>query len=387
MNDQNNLSQEEALAAMKGQLGESSSDSTATNNPTVGVTAPISVAENAHPVTNQSVSLPPLDQQKVVKVFEDISNYMGDFFNSLKPVDAHFAQLADEEYAKARQIASKKNLTEQDFDDMMVNILSAITITGVGEMFKTIQTAQALNEVKKILREDAKDKLKSFKKTKKSISTIYEAANERFQEVSQNIDDPDDIYEKFCALRTTMYNDSLLDFLIATYEAANENKFQGKFNYPVLFFLNQSFLYNWILCIDEKTSSDEATLNTRRKYIKSFIEKIKRTITSNLTPTPEEIVFAKDPGLMAVAIHDYNPYETIGYTDDGNEVGVDSNSLHPDCADELLIFDDLYKVGDANSTQSDLANSLVQNKSLEEGVLHIRNLFSVSKDYQNECCS
>lgn len=382
MNDQNNLSQEEALAAMKGQLGESSSDSTATNNPTVGVTAPISVAENAHPVTNQSVSLPPLDQQKVVKVFEDISNYMGDFFNSLKPVDAHFAQLADEEYAKARQIASKKNLTEQDFDDMMVNILSAITITGVGEMFKTIQTAQALNEVKKILREDAKDKLKSFKKTKKSISTIYEAANERFQEVSQNIDDPDDIYEKFCALRTTMYNDSLLDFLIATYEAANENKFQGKFNYPVLFFLNQSFLYNWILCIDEKTSSDEATLNTRRKYIKSFIEKIKRTITSNLTPTPEEIVFAKDPGLMAVAIHDYNPYETIGYTDDGNEVGVDSNSLHPDCADELLIFDDLYKVGDANSTQSDLANSLVQNKSLEEGVLHIRNLFSVSKDYQ-----
>lgn len=388
MNDQNNLSQEDALAAMKGQLGESSNDTTATNNPAVeGVTAPISGAKKAYPVANQSVALTPLDQREVVRVFKDISNYMGDFFNSLKPVDAHFAQLADEEYAKASQLASKENLTEEEFDDMMVNILSAITITGVGEMFKTIQTAQALNEVKKILREEARQKLKLFKKTKKSMSTIYEAANERFQEVSQNLDDPDDIYEKFCALRIAMYNDLLLEFLIATYEAANENKFQGEFNYPVLFFLNQSFLYNWILCIDEKTSSEEATLNTRRKYIKSFIEKIERTITDNLTPTPEEIVFAKDPGLMAVAIHDYNPYETIGYTDDGDEVGVDSNSLHPDCADELRIFYDLYKVGDANSTQSDLANSLVQNKSLEEGVLHILNLFSVSMDYKKRMMS
>lgn len=388
MKNQNNLSQEDALAAMKGQLEESSNDTTATNNPAVeGVTAPISRAKKAYPVANQSVALTPLDQRKVVRVFEDISNYMGDFFNSLKPVDAHFAQLADEEYAKARQLASKDNLTEQEFDDMMVNILSALTITGVGEMFKTIQTAQALNEVKKILREEARQKLKLFKKTKKSMSTIYEAANERFQEVSQNLDDPDDIYEKFCALRTAMYNDSLLEFLIATYEAANENKFQGEFNYPVLFFLNQSFLYNWILCIDEKTSYDEATLNTRRKYIKRFVEKIERTIINDLTPTPEEIVFAKDPGLMAVAIHDYNPYETIGYTDDGDEVGVDSNSLHPDCADELRIFYDLYKVGDSNSAQSDLANSLVQNKSLEEGVIHILNLFSVSMDYKKRMMS
>lgn len=80
---------------------------------------------------------------KSLAVFHQINDMMGDFFDSIKPLNSAFQQYADAYYLNAHNIAEnskKRELTEQEFDDMVGNILAGAVVTGVGQLWETINT-------------------------------------------------------------------------------------------------------------------------------------------------------------------------------------------------------------------------------------------------------
>lgn len=316
---------------------------------------------------------------KSLAVFHQINDMMGDFFDSIKPLNSAFQQYADAYYLNAHNIAEnskKRELTEQEFDDMVGNILAGAVVTGVGQLWETINTQIKIEDVKKILRTDAKLKKKTVKSIKKDIGVIVDAACEQYDLCVSRGTDFADLHEKFDAMRLALYSQKLVLFLDATYEAAEQNSFQNEYPYPTLYEVNE-LLFDWLLNLNEKHSSVEAKTNYYRKEISRVIGEIETTIETGETPTPAAVLLAMDPGLMAVAIYKSNPVETIGYTDDDEITGADINTIEPECADYLIKYYHLYVAGRDNASSSLLAEYVYNNEALKEGVQHILQLLSV----------
>lgn len=323
--------------------------------------------------------------QKAVKVFQQITDMMGDFFNSLKPLNASFAQYADSYFKTARDIATrteKKELTEQEYEDLCVNILAGVAVTGIGAVWSSIKTQDALEKIKSLLRSEADEKINTLSEIIANSENVYDCACDQYNLCVQRSPlDYEDLYEKFEAVRLALYTGQLAQFLDATYKAALNNSFQNDYSYPTLFDVNQQ-LFESLFNLHEKHSSVDAIIKYHRTAIDEAIIGITKSIKENTSPTPVEFLLAKDPGLMGIAIHNYNPQETIGYSDEGELVGVDEDYLDPDCLSYLRKFEDLYGVAMAYASSSKLAECLVKNNSLEECCLHIQQLCIVPLDYK-----
>ncbi|MDE6328703.1 MAG: hypothetical protein K2L91_09270 [Duncaniella sp.] len=319
-----------------------------------------------------------------ITVFRQINDMMGEYFDSLKVANENFSRYADTYFETARQISAKtdkRELTDQEFDDLVSNLLVGMAVKGVGSMWSTIKTQVLLEKVKAVLRAEAETKLKSIQAIKENITTVIECAGNQYDLcVENNSGDLKDLHEKFDALRLSLFTERLMLFLETTYLAAQKNSFQNEYPYPSLFDLNQQLL-DWLLNLDEKHSSIDAKTDYYRKAIKKTVDDIERSIKEGVPPTAAEALLAMDSGLMAIAVYDCNPQETIGYTDDGELKGVDKDSLKPECISNLRMFCELYELGVEYKSTSQLGALLCENTSLKVARKHIMSLYYVTIDY------
>lgn len=378
-NENQNLTQDESLRQMRQEMETSHSMSANIPSPS---SASLQEAQDTPALSGLQFEQ---YSNMTIRITEEINNYLGDFFNSLKPLNISFAQQADVYYGNARRIAQNaenRQLSEQEFEEVAKNILTGLMINGVGTLLSTIKTQAALEDVKVILRNDAKDKLSSIETILKNIDDVINISEEQFlMAANMKPYDPNDILEKFNVFRLNLYCRNLACFLDATYKAALDNCFQDEYPFPDTFIINQN-LFTWLFDLNEKHSSDQAIIEYQRKGINGIIESITKSIKNGTQPTVPEMLLAKDPGLMAVAIHNYNPIETIGYDNEGDPIGVDDDNLEPLCGSYLRNFYDLYILACEHENSSPIAKSLQDNKSLEEACTHILQLYIIPKDYQ-----
>lgn len=324
---------------------------------------------------------------KSLKVFQTINDMMGDFFNSIKTLNSSFSAYADAFYNNARNIGTsleKRKLTEQEFDEMVGNILAGTVINGVGEVWASVQMQRQLNEVKELLRKDAlandEAKYKAIKGIKENIQDTVDAACEQYDLCVERNSTFDDLHEKFDAMRLALYNQRLVLFLYATYNAAIEDRFQNDYPYPNLYDLNL-MLFEFVLDLKEKHSSNEAKTQYYRKEIEKAIDGIASAIKGERVPSVGETLLSMDSGLMGVAIYLSNPTQTIECNED-ELIGVDDDTIEPYCRDFLSKFVALYKECLQFNSTSQLATYLFNNKAFTDGVEHILQLFFVPEAYK-----
>lgn len=302
---------------------------------------------------------------KTPEIIKQIDDLMGDFFNSIKNVNIQFASYADAFYENARKISYKDKITEDEFNEMAVSQIAGMTINGIANLWNSIRMMQNLNTIKKFLAREATNKLQDIKDIDNIMPEIVNAAVAQYYKRYEDGADCQKLYDAFNAMRLTLYSQNLVTFLVATYEAALENKFQNEVTYPNMYDMN-AWMLNILIGDDDKLSSDEAKLAKYRANIKTLIERMTQTMKSNSAPSPEECILAMDQGIMGVAIHDCYPLSLTTAYEDGF-VTVDEESFLPASAEFYHEFYNLYATAEENPIHP-LANALLNNGIFTETI-------------------
>lgn len=238
---------------------------------------------------------------RTLKIFQEIDSIIAQFFQSLKVIDSQFGEYAQIFYNEANRLADMDR-SEEENRELIANIALGLTTTAIGKLWQSILVSKQLGEIKKILKNEAREKLKSIRNLKKSMPSILEVAEERFREESYK-----DAYIPLLNLRSTLYHSSMLEFLMATYEAALNDKFQNTVGFPTYAWVNRYLLY---ACLGNNASLvNNENIAGRQKAIDWLVSEADSAIQRKHVPPKSAYLFAKDPGIMAIAICDYYPME------------------------------------------------------------------------------
>ena len=238
---------------------------------------------------------------RTLKLFHEIDSLIAQLFQSLKVIDSQFGEYAQIFYNEANRLADRTRTEEED-RELIANIALGLTTTAVGKLWQSISVSKQLGDVKSILKREARDKIKSVRNLKKSMPDILKVAEERFCEASYK-----DAYMPLQNLRNSLYHSSMLEFLMATYEAALNGKFQNTVAFPTYAWVNRYLLY---ACLSNKASLvNDENIAGRQNAIDWLVAEADSAIKRKHVPPKNAYLFAKDPGIMAMAICDYYPME------------------------------------------------------------------------------
>ncbi len=309
--------------------------------------------------------------QKQLQVFEEINIQMGKFCQALKVVDAKFDQQAQVFFKAADELASKEKLNDSENVELAVNLAAWAAVKIVGKLYANLKTSQQLGEVKRILRQEADGRLDTIKNLRKLMPAILDASFDRYSSET----DLNQSLVCLSNLRESEYMNSVSLFLEATYEAAQKGQFQDYYAYPSFAPINRHILYG-LLCGKPELAQNEY-LEGRRECIYSLIIQTDNQIKLNGAPSKETFIFASDPQVMAIAIHDINPMtdnDEVEFTDD-NQQRLKSQEYYEK-------FTQLYM--DAMSNQGNAeAKAILGNETLAETVNHYLEIDKAIADSQS----
>ena len=312
--------------------------------------------------------------KKQLKIFEEINIQMGRFCQALKVVDARFEQQAQVFYKAADELGKKEKLSDEESIELAVNIAAWATVKLFGKIYANLQKSKQLSEVKRILKQEADVRLDSVKQLKGWMPSILETAYDRYN----NVADFESITRCVSNLRESEYMNAVVLFLEATYEAALQNKFQDTYAYPSFAPINRHILYG-ILCGKPELACDDY-LEGRRNCIEGLISKTEEEIKGKEQLSKEAYVFASDPQVMAIAIHDVYPMT------DSYDVEIDES-----LEEERLVSQNYYSnfvqlYEDAEIyPQNIIAQAALNNDSLIDTVTHYQAIERTFKDHDALC--
>lgn len=361
----NDLSKEQAADTIEDTLNEMKNDNLESQNE--------KTAEDMTPrMTTETDIIIKKDPLHIMKV---VSEEMGNFLDMLKEVDEKFARMADVWFDNARAIASKDKLNEKDEDELIANLCIAIGTIGVGNIWKTVQTSIKLNDVKKTLKQYGKDRLHALRNLLTNQQEMLSSAEANFSR-SSNVED---ILRTYSTLRDTRYFLNCTQYLVSTYEAAQDDTFQNEVAYPSLFDINTELFFN-VLTDTQKASSKEAILKFRQETVVKEANEASKKILDGSNATKAQVLLVADEAVSAMAVYNVNPLpenqDTLTEIDDNTECpwycATDSPYFRMTVADEVSI-----------GAESELARHVRNNNFLNNFKEHFIEIGNANKRFQS----
>lgn len=327
--------------------------------------------------TTSEAQAPTVSTSEMLRVFQDINQLMGEFLNSLTPLDQQFTNIANNFFATANRLADKENLSEEEMMEAVTNGVTGGLVQGVGNLINAFRTQQAIQKVKSILYQEATAKMDIVNALVEEMPLVRNAAWDNFS----NAFDHDSTFEitttAFNDLRTTLYMEDLLTYLQATYNEALNGNFQNWVSYPSLYVENQFLLYK-VLTDTENGDSEATTLINRRKSIDSLIQNAISYMSNSHAPDSRTYIFASDPQIMGVAIHDYYPMPEIS-----EYAEVEESGLMPISIKHYELFESLYGTAHDHEKDSSLASYVLYNDALLDTLHHYFSIKSMVDRYDS----
>ena len=270
----------------------------------------------------QSVNIKP--EKSPLHVIEEISNDMAQFFDTLKEFEAKTGQIADMWFRNADIIvASNGDLNQKQQEEFFVNITLGVSAIGIANIFTTISKAVQLEKVKGLLRKQADDRLNGLLENIEGLEYVCKIAFTRFQEASTYTDRQ----KSFIEYRRSSYYLDCAKYLIATYQAALENKFQDSVPYPSFYRIDCEIFYSQVTNT-RRASSKEAILEAKIETIVKTAEEGSHALVENREPSVSAGLLGSDEAITGMAVLDVMPIISI------NEEGEVATSLSSDDENE-----------------------------------------------------
>lgn len=306
-----------------------------------------------------------MSSERTLKVFEEIDCLIAQLFQSLKVIDSQFGEYAQIFYNEANRLANSERTEEED-RELIANVALGLTTTAVGKLWQSISVSKQLVEIKGILKNEAKSKIKSIRYLKKRMPDILEVAEERFREA-----DYKSAYIPLQNLRSTLYHSAMLEFLLATYEAALKDKFQNTVGFPPYAWVNRYLLY---ACLGNNVSFvNNENIAGRQNAIDWLVTEAEAAIQRRHVPPKNAYLFTKDPGIMAIAICDYYPLEDEVKWSDEDDFIMESESV-------FAKFMGLYYSA-VERPDTPIAEAALNNETLVEMSGHFFKISKTRKEY------
>lgn len=102
---------------------------------------------------------------RTLKIFQEIDSLIAQFFQSLKVIDSQFGEYAQIFYNEANRLADMDRSEEED-RELIADIALGLTTTAIGKLWQSILVSKQLGEIKKILKDEAGEKIKSIRNLK-----------------------------------------------------------------------------------------------------------------------------------------------------------------------------------------------------------------------------
>lgn len=307
-----------------------------------------------------------MNSWQTLKVFHEIDNLMAQLFQSLKVIDSQFGEFAQIFYNEANRLANSERSDQED-RELIANIALGLTTTAVGKLWQSISVAKQLGEIKGILKRDAKNKIKSIRHLKKSMPYILEVAEERFSEA-----DYKNAYLPLRNLRSTLYHSAMLEFLLVTYEAALNDRFQDTVAFPTYAWVNRYLLY---ASLSNKASLvNNENIAGRQNAIDWLVTEAESAVKRKHVPPKNAYLFAKDPGIMAIAICDYYPMEDEVKWSEEEDFVMESESA-------FAKFMGMY-IAATERPDTTIAEAVLNNETLAEMNEHFFKIAKTREEYE-----
>lgn len=291
-----------------------------------------------------------------------VDSMMGEFLDSLKSVDASFAECADVYFAQASMLAEKKDLNDDEMAEVVGNIVIGGAIKGVGNIWKAVKTDKHLNSVKAILAREGEAKVETLQAMKGLFEVMIDIIADRLWDTETYEDAK--IY--FDELRLQRYLINVNDYLLDSYrQAMSRNEFTA-LPFPSYYRTNQDILFSY-LTSPERASSENAVKENRRQAVESLVEGVREAVTSGRAPDVSEFILASDSQIMAVAINTY--LDVNMFSEIYSEFDDDSHDVMPESLYNMEIFENLYYEAE-ETPESQLSKFVLNNEALERSVLH-----------------
>lgn len=313
-----------------------------------------------------------LDAELQLRLLRDIDRIMGKYLDSLKEVDDRFASMADGYLKQASELSNKKNPSDEDVEEVVVNLIIGHGIKVVGNIFKSIKVEKQLSNILNILANEAEAKLDILRTLRDINGMVYDVALDCYFDA--------DTFEvattSFNKFRLQRYIVDTNDYLIDVYYQALYNHTFTDMEIPSYYRANREMLFE-VLTNPEERSSNSAKKAEERQVIKDLVDCVKNSIVNNETPNLREYIMASDAQIMAVAI---DSYLDVDFNSDGESFSSEGNPAVPDKLMELSLFEGMY--GEAYDHPDSSLSSFVQgNEALSDSLLHYFQAFGVKKTY------
>ncbi len=261
------------------------------------------------------------------EIFVKIDNMMGSLLETLATIDSKFKSASKSFFASADKISKKKNIKDEDLYAIYANLIFAGTIEAAGNLWRSILSKKAIAEVKRLLNQEAQGKLQFLYQTKQQMDISLEICKSRFLENYYLCNETK--LKSLAQYRTALYHSLLTEFLITTYEAALEGKFQNALPFPTLDKVNRYLLYYVLNCREDLL--DDAAVNERADFMRTQFNCVKNCIGIKC-PQLSYYLLAADAPLFSIGCYDLypliyeNPTEVI-WSDKANLI-LESESVY-----------------------------------------------------------
>lgn len=333
-----------------------------------------------------------LDQQsanvKLAKsplhIIEEICNDMAEFLDSLKEFEVKAGRVADMWFRNAETIASTNgNLNEKQQEEFFINVTLGVAATGIAKIFTTGLAALQLEKLKGLLKDQAKCKLEDLQKALRIQEEVCNNGLTQFLQASTYTDRQ----ILFSEYRLALYYLDCTKYLIATYEAALENKFQNSVHYPSFYLIDCEIFYSQVTKT-HRASSEEAILEAKIETIAKTAIEGAEALAENREPSTAAGLLGSDEAVTGMAVLDVMPAFSI------NEEGEVKSSLishekdeDEECPDILRKNSPLFKLmvlrECAEGKTDSFALAVKENEVLNSLIKHCMAIGATHRKYES----
>lgn len=348
-------------------------------------------------VNEIAITVPKVNSTEMLKLFKEINESMGQLLSSFAELDSYFKSASQVFFNQAAQIKVSENMSGNERNELLVNLGLGVATLGVGGMVKSFKTSQALSNIKYQLKQEAAYKLSRFKEMKPMVAGCLAAANTQFNQCSfQTRTDCENVSMPFNNYRAVLYNYALLLYMIETYEAAQNDAFQGRIKLPTAYDINRLILRQLLgLCslpvyeygkdtdefnyrvLEQMANSGQDLSEPLQRLLNDMKQATEWRFKSHKYPNAGAVVItAMDAQMLALVIHELHPLPSKE-----EEVEFDE--------DDRLVSESIYKrfrdIGksalDNNTTF--ISQSLIANTTFEGIIDHYADMQLIYKEWES----
>lgn len=338
-----------------------------------------------------------VNSAEMLTIFKEINEYMGQMLGSFAELDNYFKSASQVFFNQAAQIQVRKNMPREERNELLINVGLGIATLGIGGMVKSFKTSQALQGIKYQLKQEAGFKLSRLKEMKPVVARGLAAAHKQFNDLDLGtIDGCENVSMPFNNYRAVLYHYTLLLYLIETYEAAQNDQFQGRIKLPTAYDINRLIMRQLLgLCSlpEYGHGMDKEEFNYRvleqmanngqdlSHYFVAMLTDMKQATEWRFKSINNHnlraiVITAIDAQMMALVIHELHPLPAREMEAEFDE-------------DDRLVSASIYQhfleIGRLamNHNTTFISQSLLENPTFQGMIDHLSNMEDIHKEWEN----